>query len=83
MLASNAPQQETGDGLCLGFLATQGSGKDCYDGRRQILRALPSCKRAGKGSTRETKNARYSHITRPLGVVARSFARPLCGTALQ
>ena len=55
MLASNAPQQETGDGLCLGFLATQGSGKDCYDGRRQILRALLSCKRAGKGSTRDDK----------------------------
>ena len=57
MLASNAPQQETGDGLCLGFLATQGSGEDCCDGRRRILRALDLGKACGCCSSKVRQKA--------------------------
>ena len=48
-------KMQGGDDPRSAFLATQGSGKDCYDGGRPILRALAFELRAGKGSTRDDK----------------------------
>ena len=77
MLASNAPQQETGDGLCLGFLATQGSGEDCCDGRRRILRALDLGKACGCCSSKVRQKALvlapYSPARRDNLLFAHSF----------
>ena len=64
------------DGRRLAFLAAQGSGKDCYDGRRQILPALLSKFSAGMSSSRDKKKlllAPYSPARRDNLLFAHSF----------